>query len=74
MLTQRPMNNQKIEQSDECCFGWEQILSYSFENFVLHEKKKVNCQCPKSTKQRNHFDYQTQSVPQDGSTFPQASL
>ena len=39
MFTQRPMNDCKIEWSDGRCFGWQQRLANSIENFISHEKR-----------------------------------
>ena len=41
MFTQRPMNDRKIERSDGRCFGRQQFLANSIENFISHEKKKA---------------------------------
>ena len=36
----RPMTDKKIEKSDGRCFGGKQLLAYSIEIFIWHEKKK----------------------------------
>ena len=41
IFTQRPMNDCKIEQSYRHCFGQQQLLANSIENFISHEKKKL---------------------------------
>ena len=33
------MNDCKIEWSDGRCFGWQQRLANSIENFISHEKR-----------------------------------
>ena len=38
-FTQRPMTDRKIERSDGCCFGRQQLLANSTEIFISHEKK-----------------------------------
>ena len=40
IFTQRPMTDRKIERSDGCGFGLQQLLADSFEFFISHEKKK----------------------------------
>ena len=49
IFTQRPMYDSKIKRSDGHCFGRQQRLANSIENFILHEKK-VALRCPISTK------------------------
>ena len=39
ILTQRPMTDWKIEQSNGRCFGLQQLLANFIENFISHEKK-----------------------------------
>ena len=39
IFTQRPMTDRKIERSDGRCFGRQQLLANSIENFISHEKK-----------------------------------
>ena len=47
IFTQRPMNDRKIEQCDGRCFGRQQLLANSIENFISHFL--THC-CPISTK------------------------
>ena len=47
ILTQRPTADRKIERSDGCCFGWQQLLSNSIEIFISMKKKVISC-CPNS--------------------------
>ena len=35
------MTGRKMVRSDGHCFGRQQILAYSIENFISHEKKKM---------------------------------
>ena len=44
MFTQRPMNDWKIEQSNRHCFGCQQLLANSIENFTLRKKMTRCCQ------------------------------
>ena len=39
IFAQRPMTDLKIEQSDACCFGLQQLLANSIKNFISHVKK-----------------------------------
>ena len=43
ILTQRPMNEKKIEPSDGRCFGRQKLLADSIENFISHGKKVTRC-------------------------------
>ena len=47
-----PMNDLKIEGSNRCGFGQQQLLADSVEIFISHEhmKEKVTRSCPKFTK------------------------
>ena len=47
ILTQRPKADRKIERSDGCCFGWQQLLANSIEIFISMKKKVISC-CPNS--------------------------
>ena len=38
IFTQRPMNDSKIERDDGRCFGRQQLLANSIENFISNEK------------------------------------
>ena len=40
MFTQRQINDQKIEQNNGCCFGWQQLLTNFIKNFKFRMKKK----------------------------------
>ena len=46
IFTQRPTTDRNVERSDGRCFGRQQLLTYSIEIFISHEKK-VTCCCPK---------------------------
>ena len=54
ILTQRPINDRKIELSNGCGLSWQQLLTAESRcqfhlNFIPHEKKVTLC-CPKFTK------------------------
>ena len=59
IFTQSPMNDQKIEQSNERRFGLQQVLAKSIEKLYLMRAD------PKFTKHQNLFDSQTKSVSQE---------
>ena len=40
IFTQRPRNDWKIERRDGRCYGLQQLLANSIENFISHEKEK----------------------------------
>ena len=40
--TQRPMNDWKIERSNGCSFGWQQLIANSIEIFISRDKKNCN--------------------------------
>ena len=44
IFTQRPMNDQEFEQSNEHSFCLKKDLSNFIENFISHEKKSVSSQ------------------------------
>ena len=44
------MSDWKIERSDGHCFGQQQILTNSIENFISRKEKKATRRCPKFTK------------------------
>ena len=46
IFAQRRMNDRKIEQSNGCCLGWQQLLAYSME-ISFHMKKKSDLSLPK---------------------------
>ena len=54
------MTDQKIELSDGHCFGQQQILADSIENFILHEKS--DSLWPEIYKAWNRFDFWTELV------------
>ena len=62
--TQRPMTNRKIERSYGRCFGWQQLLTNSIENFISHEKKS-DLLLPKIYKALNLVESWTVSVSQE---------
>ena len=35
------MNERKIERSDGCCFGWQQLFANSIEIFISHKKSDL---------------------------------
>ena len=40
IVTQRPMNDSKMEQIEMALLGWQQLLANSIKNFISFEKKK----------------------------------
>ena len=38
IFTERPMTDRKIKQRNGCCFGLQQPVADSIENFISHEK------------------------------------
>ena len=42
IFTQRLMTDKKIERSNGCCFGRQQLLANSIENFTFHVKRKCS--------------------------------
>ena len=59
------MSDREIERSDGRCFGQQQILANSIENFILHEDKKSDSSRPEIYKASKPFDSQTESVLQE---------
>ena len=66
LSNQRPMAGRKMERSDGCGFGLQQLLANSIENFISYEKKSDSSR-PEIYKALNLFDSQTESVSQEWS-------
>ena len=64
ILTQRPMTDGKIERSDGCGFGRQQLLAYFIEIFSSHKKRVTRCGT-KFTEHWNLVDSRTESVSQE---------
>ena len=71
IFTQRRMNDRKIEQSDGCCFGLQQLLAnsnYSIEYFISNEKQ-IRHHCPIYTKHLTFLTLKLSQYSKSGSTF-----
>ena len=80
LFHQRPMSDQKIERSNECCFGRQQLLAYSIKNVIWWKKWLVTAQNLQSIKPLLTLKQsQTESVilstarPREVATFSEVS-
>ena len=73
-FTQRPMNDCKMERSNECCFGLQQLLPNSTENFISHEKKRWLVAAQYLQALKSFWLSNWVSIAKVVACFPQASL